>query len=66
MKQFVGGIHSFLASEEYKMKRDCDLNEIDTKLGMALNRDIYEYKFNDKVRNREEEEKEETKEEQKN
>ena len=58
MKQFVGGIHSFLSSEEYKMKRDCDLNEIDAKLGMALNRDFYEYKFNDKVRNREEEEKE--------
>ena len=58
MKDFVGGIGNFLQNEEYKMKRDCDLNLLDQKLGMSLTRDYYEYKFNDKIRNKEEEEKE--------
>ena len=39
MKDFVGGIGNFLQNEEYKMKRDCDLNQLDQKLGMSLTRD---------------------------
>ena len=56
MKQFVTGVHNFNESEEYKLKRDCDLTKLDDVLGLSMTRDYYEYRFNDKLRNDEEDE----------
>lgn len=56
MKKFVENIHKFMESEEYKMKRDCDINKVEEMLGSSLERNYYEYRFEDKRRNNNKEE----------
>ena len=55
MTHFVKGVHDFLESEDYKLKRDCDLTKLDDHLGLSMTREFYEYQFNDKLRKDEEE-----------
>ena len=56
MKKFLENIHKFMESEEYKMKRDCDINKVEEMLGNSLERNDYEYRFEDKRRSNEKEE----------
>ena len=56
MKKFLENIHKFMESEEYKMKRDCDINKVEEMLGNSLERNYYEYRFEDKRRSNEKEE----------
>lgn len=56
MKKFVENIHKFMESKEYKMKRDCDINKVEEMLGSSLERNYYEYRFEDKRRNNNKEE----------
>ena len=62
MKKFLENIHKFMESEEYKMKRDCDISKVEEMLGSSLERNYYEYRFEDKRRS---DEKEEAKEDEK-
>ena len=56
MKKLIENIHKFMESEEYKMKRDCDINKVEEMLRSSLERNYYEYRFEDKRRSDDKEE----------
>lgn len=50
MKKFLQNIRTYMESEEYKMKRDSDINKIEDVFGNGLTRKYYEYTFENKIR----------------
>lgn len=48
--RFTNNIKRFFQSEEYKLKRDCNIDDFDQFLGSATVQEYYSYKFNNKTR----------------
>lgn len=53
MGVFTKNINAFIKSEEYKLKKDADIDKLDDVLGNALSQNYYEYHYTEKIRENE-------------